>query len=265
MLKLKNAKKVFNPDTINEKVALKEIDLKMELGEFITVIGSNGAGKSTLLNAIAGNHQLTTGEIIIDGQNLTGVPDYDRAHLVSRVFQDPLQGTAASMTIAENLVLALRRSGKLNLSTGVTDKRREIFKDELSILNLGLEDRLDDKVGLLSGGQRQALTLVMATIQEPSILLLDEHTAALDPKTAEKIVNITKEIVSHHNLTTVMVTHDLDHALELGTRTIMMDNGRIVLDVEDEERRDMTIDDLLEKFAKVSGHELTNDRILLAQ
>ena len=265
MLKLRKGKKVFNPNTINEKVALKEVDLKMERGEFITVIGSNGAGKSTLLNVVAGNYQLTNGEIIIDDQNLTGVPDYDRAHLVSRVFQDPLQGTAASMTIAENLVLALRRSGKLNLSKGVTSDRREIFKNELSILNLGLEDRLDDKVGLLSGGQRQALTLVMATIQEPSILLLDEHTAALDPKTAEKIVDITKEIVSHHNLTTVMVTHDLDHALELGTRTIMMDNGRIVLDVEDKERENMTIDDLLEKFAKVSGHELTNDRILLAQ
>ena len=265
MLKLKNGKKVFNPNTINEKVALKEVDLEMKLGEFITVIGSNGAGKSTLLNVIAGNYQLTTGEIIIDDENLTGVPDFDRAHLVSRVFQDPLQGTAASMTIAENLVLALKRSGKLNLSTGVTAERREIFKEELSILNLGLEDRLDDKVGLLSGGQRQALTLVMATIQEPSILLLDEHTAALDPKTAQKIVNITKEIVDQHNLTTVMVTHDLDHALELGTRTIMMDNGRIVLDVEDKERQDMTIDDLLDKFAKVSGHELTNDRILLAQ
>ena len=265
MLKLRKGKKVFNPNTINEKVALKEVDLEMKLGEFITVIGSNGAGKSTLLNVIAGNYQLTNGEIIIDDQNLTGVPDYDRAHLVSRVFQDPLQGTAASMTIAENLVLALRRSGKLNLSKGVTSDRREIFKNELSILNLGLEDRLDDKVGLLSGGQRQALTLVMATIQEPSILLLDEHTAALDPKTAEKIVSITKELVSHHNLTTVMVTHDLDHALKLGTRTIMMDNGRIVLDVEDKERENMTIDDLLEKFAKVSGHELTNDRILLAQ
>jgi putative ABC transport system ATP-binding protein len=169
------------------------------------------------------------------------------------------------MTIAENLVLALKRSGKLHLTTGVTKDRRKIFKEELSVLNLGLEDRLDDKVGLLSGGQRQALTLVMATIQEPSVLLLDEHTAALDPKTAQKIVNITKEIVAHHNLTTVMVTHDLDHALELGTRTIMMDKGRIVLDVEDEERKDMTIDDLLDKFAKVSGHQLTNDRILLAQ
>ena len=265
MLKLRNGKKVFNPNTINEKVALKEVDLQMELGEFITVIGSNGAGKSTLLNVIAGNYQLTTGEVVIDDENLTGVPDFDRAHLVSRVFQDPLQGTAASMTIAENLVLALKRSGKLNLSTGVTAERRKIFKEELSMLNLGLEDRLDDKVGLLSGGQRQALTLVMATIQEPSILLLDEHTAASDPKTAQKIVNITKEIVDHHNLTTVMVTHDLDHALELGTRTIMMDNGKIVLDVEDKERKDMTIDDLLDKFAKVSGHELTNDRILLAQ
>ena len=265
MLKLKDAKKIFNQDTINEKVALKDVDLQMNLGEFITVIGSNGAGKSTLLNVIAGNHQLTNGEVLIDDQNLTGVPDFDRAHLVSRVFQDPLQGTAASMTIAENLVLALRRNAKLNLSSGVTDERRDIFREELSILNLGLEDRLDDKVGLLSGGQRQALTLVMATIQEPSVLLLDEHTAALDPKTAQKIIDITKEIVAHHNLTTVMVTHDLDHALELGTRTIMMDNGRIVLDVEDEERKDMTIDDLLEKFAKVSGHELTNDRILLAQ
>ncbi|MGM0501157.1 MAG: ABC transporter ATP-binding protein [Bacillota bacterium] len=265
MLKLNNARKVFNPNTVNEKVALKELDLQMKRGEFITVIGSNGAGKSTLLNAIAGNYKLTSGSVIIDGQDLTAVPDYNRAHLVSRVFQDPLQGTAASMTIAENLVLALRRSGKLKFTAGVTKDRREIFKEELSILNLGLEDRLDDKVGLLSGGQRQALTLVMATIEEPSVLLLDEHTAALDPKTAQKIVNITKEIVSHHNLTTVMVTHDLDHALEMGTRTIMMDKGRIVLDVEDEERQGMTIDDLLEKFAKVSGHELTNDRILLAQ
>lgn len=265
MLKVKNAQKVYHPGTINQNIALKNVDLEMERGEFVTVIGSNGAGKSTLLNAIAGSQQLTEGEVIIDGENLTGVPDYDRAHLVSRVFQDPLQGTAASMTIAENLVLALKRNDGLKLHKGVSGDRREKFQEELSILELGLEDRLDDRVGLLSGGQRQALTLVMATIQNPSVLLLDEHTAALDPKTAEKIVKITKKLVANHNLTTIMVTHDLDHALELGTRTIMMDKGEIILDIQGEQRKEMTIDDLLEQFTKVSGHRLTNDRILLAQ
>jgi putative ABC transport system ATP-binding protein len=268
MLRVNQGKKVYNPGTVNQNVALKNVNLELEKGEFVTVIGSNGAGKSTLLNVVAGSQPLTEGEVIIDGNNLTGIPDYDRAHLVSRVFQDPLQGTAASMTIAENLVLALKRRENLGLpwlKRGVNGDRREIFKEELSLLELGLEDRLDDKVGLLSGGQRQALTLVMATIQSPSVLLLDEHTAALDPKTAEKIVEITKKLVATHDLTTIMVTHDLDHALEMGTRTIMMDEGEVILDVMGEEREEMSMDDLLEKFTKVKGHRLTNDRILLAQ
>ncbi|AGB40831.1 ABC-type uncharacterized transport system, ATPase component [Halobacteroides halobius DSM 5150] len=265
MLKLSKAKKVFNPGTINQNVALRGIDLTLDEGEFVTVIGGNGAGKSTLLNAVAGSYGLTTGQVIIDNQDLTSAADHQRANLVSRVFQDPLQGTAANMTIAENLALAIKRKAKLSLSRGVTKKRREKFKEELSILELGLEDRLDDKVGLLSGGQRQALTLVMATIEEPSVLLLDEHTAALDPKTAEKITKITKKLVKQHNLTTLMVTHDLEQALELGSRTIMMDNGQIVLDVAGEERATMTINDLLEQFNQASGHKITNDRILLAQ
>ncbi|GAB6100612.1 ABC transporter ATP-binding protein [Halanaerocella petrolearia] len=263
MLKLKKAKKVFNPGTINQNTALRGVDLTLGEGEFVTVIGSNGAGKSTLLNAVAGSYQLTSGQVLIDGQDVTSDSDFKRANLVSRVFQDPLQGTAANMTIAENLALALKRKGSLSLRKGVTGNRREKFKEELSILDLGLEDRLDDKVGLLSGGQRQALTLVMATIEEPSILLLDEHTAALDPKTAEKITKITKKLVKQHNLTTLTVTHDLDDALDLGTRTIMMDDGQIVLDIAGEERSKMTINDLLEQFNKVSGHRLTNDRMLL--
>ncbi|GAB6137495.1 ABC transporter ATP-binding protein [Halanaerobaculum tunisiense] len=265
MLRLNKVKKVFNPGTVNQNIALQEVDLRLEKGEFVTVIGSNGAGKSTLLDVIAGSYQINKGEVIIAGRDVTDKADHKRANLVSRVFQDPLQGTAASMTIAENLALALKRTGKLSLSKGVTSQRREKFKEKLELVDLGLENRLDDKVGLLSGGQRQALTLILATIEKPKILLLDEHTAALDPKTAEKIVEITTKIVEEYNLTTLMVTHDLDQALELGTRTIMMDNGQIVLDLAGEQRSQMTIDDLLEQFTKVSGHRLTNDRVLLAQ
>ncbi|TDX46755.1 ABC transporter ATP-binding protein [Orenia marismortui] len=265
MLKVIDGIKVFNQGTVNENIALKGIGLELAEGEFTTVIGSNGAGKSTLLNVVAGSLNLDRGKVIIDGKDLTAKSDYQRANLISRVFQDPLQGTAASMTIAENLVLALKRGSRLGFSIGVASTRRKKFKEALSSLNLGLEDRLDDKVGLLSGGQRQALTLVMATLQRPKVLLLDEHTAALDPKTAQNIVDITKRLVNDYNLTTLMVTHDLDHAIELGSRTIMMDNGNIVLDIKGEERAEMTIDDLLEQFTEVSGHRLTNDRILLAQ
>jgi len=265
MLKVIGGVKIFNRGTINEKIALQGVNLEMDKGEFITVIGSNGAGKSTLLNVIAGNLILNQGRVIVDNKDLTNKSDHQRANLISRVFQDPLQGTAASMTIAENLVLALKRGSRLGLGIGVKSVRRKKFQEALSILNLGLEDRLDDKVGLLSGGQRQALTLIMATLQKPKVLLLDEHTAALDPKTAQNIIDITQKLVKHHDLTTLMVTHDLDHAIELGTRTIMMNNGNIILDINGEEREEMTIDDLLDKFTKVSGHRLTNDRILLAQ
>ncbi|WP_027340746.1 ABC transporter ATP-binding protein [Halonatronum saccharophilum] len=265
MLKVKGALKVFNKGTINQNVALRNVDLELKSGEFLTVVGSNGAGKSTLLNTVAGNFPLDKGSISIDGIDVTSFPDYKRANLISRVFQDPLQGTAASMTIAENLVLALKRSSRLSLKLGINSKREEEFKEALSILGLGLEDRLGDKVGLLSGGQRQALTLVMATLEKPKVLLLDEHTAALDPKTAKNIVDITKKLIKEYNLTVLMVTHDLNQALDLGDRTIMMDKGEIVLDISGKEREKMTIEGLLEQFSRARGSRLSNDRILLAQ
>ncbi len=265
MLQLEGISKIFNPGTINQNVALHDVDLELNEGEFVTVIGSNGAGKSTLLNIVAGSLQADQGNVVIDGRYLTNSWDYQRANLVSRVFQDPLQGTAASMTIAENLVLALKRGMRLGFKIGVTGDREGEFKEALSILNLGLEDRLSDKVGLLSGGQRQALTLVMATLKRPRVLLLDEHTAALDPKTAQKITEITRELVDKYNLTALMVTHDLNQALDLGDRTIMMDEGEIVLDIKGEERERITVEHLLDKFAQASGHKLANDRILLAQ
>lgn len=265
MLRANGVRKVFGQGTVNENLALKDVNLELEAGEFVTIIGSNGAGKSTLLNSIAGTFSINAGSIEVDGVELTGKPDYKRASLIGRVFQDPLEGTAASMSIEENLAMAAARGQRRGLSIGVNSKRREEFKEYLSLLGLGLEDRLTDKVGLLSGGQRQSLTLLMATIAKPKVLLLDEHTAALDPKTAEQVIDLTNKIVGRHNLTVLMVTHDLTQALDMGTRTIMMDNGEIVLDIKGATRRQMTVEDLLDKFAQIQGKELMNDRILLAQ
>src|SRR5690554_1316619 len=263
MLKLKNIHKIFNYGRVNENHALKDINLMVSKGDFVTIIGSNGAGKSTLLNLVAGTYFPDSGSVEIDGQDMTNWPVHKRAHLVGRVFQDPLKGTAAEMTIEENLSLAVKRGQPRGLGLGLNKKRREEFRRLLSLLGLGLENRLEDPVKLLSGGQRQALTLLMATLGDPKILLLDEYTANLDPKTAVQIVEITGRIVEQGELTVLMVTHDLKQALEMGNRTIMMDQGRIILDLKGEEREKTTVNSLLEKFSEKSGRELTNDRMLL--
>lgn len=263
MLELKNVCKTFNAGTINEKVALRGVNLKLEEGDFVTVIGGNGAGKSTTLNAIAGVWPVDEGSIIIDGTDVTGLPDFKRAKLIGRVFQDPMTGTAATMQIDENLALANRRGLRRGLKWGVTSGEREQFAEKLKILNLGLEDRLTAKVGLLSGGQRQALTLLMATLQRPKILLLDEHTAALDPKTAEKVLDATETIVNSQRLTTLMVTHNMKDAIIHGNRLIMMNEGHVVLDIKGEEKKHLTVEDLLHQFEKVSGQEFASDKALL--
>ncbi|MBR2562381.1 MAG: ABC transporter ATP-binding protein [Eubacterium sp.] len=263
MLELQNISKTFNPGTINEKQALKNINLTLKDGDFVTVIGGNGAGKSTMLNAIAGVWPVDTGAILIDGENVTGLPDFKRAKLVGRVFQDPMTGTAATMQIDENLALAKRRGKNRGLRWGVTAEEREEFKERLKILDLGLEERLTAKVGLLSGGQRQALTLLMATLQKPELLLLDEHTAALDPKTAEKVLGATDRLVSKDNLTTLMVTHNMKQAIQYGNRLIMMHEGRIIYDVEGDEKRNLKVSQLLEKFEQAAGEEFSNDRMML--
>lgn len=263
MLELKNITKTFNPGTINEKRALNGIDLKLEDGDFVTVIGGNGAGKSTMLNAIAGVWPVDSGSIIIDGKDVTGLPDYKRAAVVGRVFQDPMTGTAATMQIDENIALAKRRGKRRGLGWEVTAGEREEYREKLKLLNLGLEDRLTAKVGLLSGGQRQALTLLMATLQKPKILLLDEHTAALDPKTAEKVLNATEAVVSNDHLTTLMVTHNMKDAIAHGNRLIMMNEGRIILDIGGEEKKNLTVESLLHEFEKVSGEEFANDKAIL--
>ncbi len=263
MLQLKHITKTFNPGTINEKHALNGIDLTLENGDFVTIIGGNGAGKSTMLNAIAGVWPVDTGSIVIDGRDVTGLPDFRRASVVGRVFQDPMTGTAATMQIDENLALAARRGKMRGLGWGVTAKDREDYKEKLKLLNLGLEDRLTAKVGLLSGGQRQALTLLMATLQKPKILLLDEHTAALDPKTAEKVLTATEEVVSRDHLTTMMVTHNMRDAIAHGNRLIMMNEGRIILDIRGEEKKHLTVESLLHEFEKVSGEEFANDKAIL--
>ena len=263
MLELKNIHKTFNPGTINEKIALNGVDLKLEEGDFVTVIGGNGAGKSTMLNAIAGVWPVDEGSIIIDGADVTGLPDYKRAKLIGRVFQDPMTGTAATMQIEENLAIANRRGLRRGLKWQVSSGEREQFKQKLKVLNLGLEDRLTSKVGLLSGGQRQALTLLMATLQRPKILLLDEHTAALDPKTAEKVLDDTDTIVNSQKLTTLMVTHNMKDAIIHGNRLIMMNAGRIVLDIKGEEKKRLTVEDLLHQFERVSGQEFASDKALL--
>ena len=264
MLKLDNICKTFNPGTINEKKALQNLSLTLKPGDFVTVIGGNGAGKSTMLNAIAGVWPVDSGSITIDGINVTGECEHKRAAYIGRVFQDPMLGTAPNMQIEENLALAMRRGRRRGLRWGVTKAEREQYRDRLKGLGLGLEDRMTAKVGLLSGGQRQALTLLMATIAKPKLLLLDEHTAALDPGAAEKILAMTTRIAAEQKLTCLMVTHNMRAALALGNRTLMMNNGQIVLDVSGAERAHMEVNDLLERFKSGTGAALDNDRILLS-
>ena len=264
MLELKNIYKTFNPGTVNEKRALSGISLSLQEGDFVTVIGSNGAGKSTVLNAIAGVWPVDSGSIIIDGQDVTGLPEYKRAKFLGRVFQDPMTGTAATMEIQENLALARRRGDSRTLRKGITKKEQEEFREQLRALDLGLEDRMTAKVGLLSGGQRQALTLLMATLKKPKLLLLDEHTAALDPKTAEKVLDTTDTIIRENRLTAFMVTHNMKDAIAHGNRLIMMNEGRIIFDVAGEEKKRLTMAELLDKFTEISGSSITNDSVLLA-
>ena len=264
MLTLTHVAKTFNPGTITEKKALKDISLELKEGDFVSVIGGNGAGKSTLLNLIAGVHQPDSGSILLDNIDITNWKEYNRAKFLGRVFQDPMMGTAANMSIAENLALAYRRGKKRGLKWGVTTAETKISKELLEPLGLGLENRMDSKVGLLSGGQRQALTLLMATLQKPRLLLLDEHTAALDPKTAAKVLELTDEIIGRDKLTAFMVTHNMRNAIHYGNRLIMMLEGKIVYDVSGEEKKNLQVSDLLEKFHTVSGDDLANDRMLLS-
>ncbi len=265
MLKITNLKKTFNPGTVNEKTALNGLNLTIEDGDFVTVIGGNGAGKSTMLNAIAGVWKPDFGSIEIDGINVTNMPEFKRAEFLGRVFQDPMKGTAPDMEIAENLSIAARRGTKRRLIPGIKKAEREEYKQLLSTLELGLESRLTTKVGLLSGGQRQAVTLLMATLKRPKLLLLDEHTAALDPKTAAKVLEITDKLVKENNLTTLMITHNMQDAITYGNRLIMMHEGRIVVDVSGEEKKKLTISQLLGLFEKASGSELTDDKVMLSK
>ena len=261
MLKISNISKTFNPGTANEKQAITGLTLHLKPGDFATIIGSNGAGKSTLFNAICGDFLTDGGRIELDGRDITFGPQHVRARIIGRLYQDPMRGSAPGMTIEENLALAAGSGGWLS---HMTRKDKKKFQEQLSRLGIGLEDRMMQPVGLLSGGQRQALTLLMATMVPPKILLLDEHTAALDPATAEKVLQITKEIVDEHKITTLMVTHNMQNALDMGNRTLMMDDGRIVYDVEGAERASLTVEDLMEKFRVGAGKKLDNDRILLS-
>lgn len=263
MLELKNISKTFFPGTINEKKALRGVDLHMETGDFITIIGGNGAGKSTLLNSIAGVFPIDEGSITIDDVELTQMPEHQRARYIGRVFQDPMMGTAAGMMIEENLAIASRRGKRPRLSWALKEEERSHFRELLKELDLGLEDRLTARVGLLSGGQRQALTLLMAAMNHPKLLLLDEHTAALDPKTAEKVLALTQKVIARDHLTSLMITHNMRDALRFGNRLVMMNAGRIVVDVGGEEKKRLTIPDLLNLFEKASGEELDNDRMIL--
>ncbi|MBQ8716394.1 MAG: ABC transporter ATP-binding protein [Clostridia bacterium] len=264
MLELKNIKKTFFPGTVNEKVALKGIDLTLEDGDFVTIIGGNGAGKSTLLNAISGVWKPDCGQVIIDGIDVTHLPEYKRAKYLGRVFQDPMMGTAKDMEIEENLALALRRGKRRTLKWRISKAEREEYRRILADLDLGLETRMTHKVGLLSGGQRQAVTLLMATLNTPKLLLLDEHTAALDPKTAAKVLEITDRIVEKDHLTTLMITHNMQDAIDHGNRLIMMHEGKVIIDVKGEEKKKLTVPDLLAMFANASGKAFTNDRAMLS-
>ena len=266
MLQLNHVSKTFNPGTVNEKKALEDVSLHLEPGDFVTIVGSNGAGKSTLFNAIAGAFYVDEGSVILAGEDITFKPEYKRSREMGRLFQDPMRGTAPNMTIEENLALAFLRTAKYQHAffSRISQADKAFFRDQLALLDMGLEDRMKQPVGLLSGGQRQALTLLMATMVPPKVLLLDEHTAALDPGTAEKVLNITKDVVARNKITTLMVTHNMQNALDLGNRTLMMDSGRVVLDIKGEARRGMTVRDLLEQFRVGAGKHLDNDRILLS-
>ena len=264
MLEIRNIYKTFNAGTINEKTALRGVNLTLNDGDFVTVIGGNGAGKSTLLNAICGTWHIDSGKIIIDGKDVTSTPEHKRAKYLGRVFQDPMMGTAADMEIQENLALAKRRGKIRGLGWGISRKEREEYRELLTTLGLGLEDRMTSKVGLLSGGQRQAVTLLMAAMAEPKLLLLDEHTAALDPKTAEKVLEITEDIVNRNHLTTLMITHNMRDAIKHGNRLIMMHEGNIIVDISGDAKKNLTVEDLLELFNKASGKEFANDRTMLA-
>lgn len=265
MLELIDVRKTFNAGTINEKKALDGVSIKLDEGDFVTIIGGNGAGKSTTLNAIAGVWPIDSGSIIINGKNVAGLPEHKRAAFIGRVFQDPMTGTAATMEIQENLALAKRRGNPRGLGWGIKRAEREEYHELLKTLDLGLEDRMSSKVGLLSGGQRQALTLLMAALKKPDILLLDEHTAALDPKTAAKVLELSDKIIEENHLTAMMVTHNMSAAIKHGNRLIMMNNGRIIYDVKGEEKKNLTVDMLLEKFEQASGTALNNDRMLLSK
>lgn len=264
MLQISNLYKTFNANTINEKQVLKGVNLQLNQGDFVSIIGGNGAGKSTMLNMIAGVHFADMGSIVLDGVDITLLPEYVRAQYLGRVFQDPMMGTAADMEIEENLALAYRRGKKRGFRWGITKEEKEIFVDKLKTLDLGLETRLTSKVGLLSGGQRQALTLLMATLQKPKLLLLDEHTAALDPKTANKVLELTDQIVAANSLTALMVTHNMKNAIQYGNRLIMMHQGNIIYDVAGEEKKKLQVTDLLSKFEMASGEEFANDRMILS-
>ena len=264
MLKINSIEKTFNPGTINEKKALDKVSLHLNPGDFVTIIGGNGAGKSTLMNAITGVWPVDNGSIILDGVNVTGLPEYKRAKFIGRVFQDPMMGTAPDMQIIVNLALAYRRGKKRTLKWGITKKEKEMFHEKLKILGLGLEDRMTSKVGLLSGGQRQALTLLMASLQTPKLLLLDEHTAALDPTTAAKVLQISEEIIERDKLTAMMITHNMNDAIVHGNRLIMMNNGQIIYDVQGEEKKELTKADLMAKFAEIAGEDAESDKMLLS-
>ena len=265
MLEIKNVSKTFNPGTINEKKALLDLSLTLKDGDFVTVIGGNGAGKSTLLNAVAGVWPVDSGSILLDGEDITALPEHRRAKYIGRVFQDPMMGTAPNMQMEENLALALRRGQKRGLRWGVTKAERQEYREKLKTLGLGLEDRMTVKVGLLSGGQRQALTLLMASLRKPKLLLLDEHTAALDPATAAKVLELSDQIVAENGLTALMITHNMTDAIKHGNRLIMMDQGRIILDIEGEDKKHLTKKDLMDKFAQVAGYQLDSDETLLTK
>lgn len=265
MLEINNIFKTFNPGTVNEKRALNGVNLTLNDGDFCTIIGGNGAGKSTMLNAIAGVWPVDSGAIMIDGKDISALPEHKRAPYLGRVFQDPMTGTVADMEIIENLAIAARRGKKRGLSWGVKKGEKEKYREMLAEFGLGLEDRMTTKVGLLSGGQRQAITLLMATIQKPKLLLLDEHTAALDPKTAAKVLELSDKIIEENNLTALMVTHNMKDAITHGNRIIMMNNGEIILDISGEEKKQLTVEQLLQKFEQVSGSKMDNDRMLLSK